>query len=82
MIIFKKWKNNKNKQKQKVLEISRGENDDANSTINNICIHVIIAVNKYSYYSLSTYKIMSVLNDYLNLYVRLNNIIITIYKLK
>jgi len=51
-------------------------------TINNIRIRVVIAVNKYSYYSLSTYKVMSVLNYYLNLYARLNSAIITIYKFK
>jgi hypothetical protein len=33
-------------------------------------------------YPLSAYEVMNVLGYYLNLYARLNNVVITIYKLK
>jgi hypothetical protein len=46
-----------------------------------ICI-IICAVIKYGYYPLSAYKVMNVLNYYLNLYAILNNALITICKLK
>jgi hypothetical protein len=82
MIIFKKWKNNKNKLKQKNLKNKWGENADTDVKISNISIRMIIAINKYSYYPSSACKVMSVLDYYLNLYVKLNNVIITIYKFK
>jgi hypothetical protein len=70
---------------------SRGENADA--AISNICICIIRlsllgiciiirTVIKYGYYPLSAYVVMKVLNYYVNLYTRLNNVIITICKLK
>jgi hypothetical protein len=72
---------------------SRGENADAIISNISFCIHImqllilgirihIHRVIKCGYYSPSVYKIMSVLNYYLNLYARLNNEVITIRKLE
>jgi hypothetical protein len=44
-----------------------------------ICVHTII---KCSYYPLSAYEVLSVLNYYINLYARLTNVVIIICKLK
>jgi hypothetical protein len=47
-----------------------------------ICICAFIVVIKCGYYSLSVYAAMTILDYYQNLYVSLNNAVITIYKLK
>jgi hypothetical protein len=47
-----------------------------------IRICMVIAVIKYSFYSLSSYEVMGVLDYNLSLYARLNNAIVTIWKLK
>jgi hypothetical protein len=44
-----------------------------------IRIYAVIAVIKCGYYPLSTYEVMDILDYYLNLYARLNNVVITIY---
>jgi hypothetical protein len=43
-----------------------------------IRIRTVIVVIKCSYYPLFAYEVMSVLDYYLNLYARLNNVVITI----
>jgi ABC-type enterobactin transport system permease subunit len=45
-----------------------------------ICIYAVIAVIKCGYYPLSVSKVISVLDYYLDLYARLNNVVITICK--
>jgi hypothetical protein len=42
----------------------------------------ICAIIKYGYYPLSAYAVMTILNYYPNLYTNLNNVFITICKLK
>jgi len=70
--------------------LSGGENVDAIISNIRIRIHImqllilsiriyIHRVIKYDYYPSSVYKIMRVLNYYLNLYARLNNAVITIW---
>jgi len=47
-----------------------------------IRIHVVIVIIKCGYYLLSAYEIINVLDYYLNLYARLNNVVINICNLK
>jgi hypothetical protein len=72
-------------------EFARGENADTDIIISNICIRImrvsllnicIRTVIKCGYYPLSTYEVIGSLDYYLNLYERLNNVVIIIWKLK
>jgi hypothetical protein len=72
-------------------EFARGENVNADTVISNICFRItrvsllnirIRTVIECGYHPLSTYEVIGGLDYYLNLYERLNNVVITICKLK
>jgi len=79
---------------RQIVVAPKGENMDAN--ISNMCIHIrimrlsvsgicirmVITMIECDCYPLSAYEVISVLNYYLNLYVRLNNTVKIIRKLK